>query len=83
MEVTVSLYGELRKYLQPGKGSPFTLGVAPGMAVKDVLDHMGVPADFPVAVVVNGVHRYRQWQLRDGDVLSIFGMSAFGQQREA
>lgn len=53
------------------------------MAVKDVLDHMGVPADFPVAVVVNGVHRYRQWQLRDGDVLSIFGMSAFGQQREA
>lgn len=82
MEVTVSVYGELRKYLQPGKRSPFTLGVAPGMAVKDVLDHMGIPADFPLAVVVNGVHRYRQWQLRDGDVLSIFGMSAFGQQRE-
>jgi hypothetical protein len=81
VEVTVNLYGDLRKYLQPGKGSTFTLGVAPGMAVKDVLDHLGVPADFPVAIVVNGVHRYRQWQLADHDVLSLFSLGAFAQQQ--
>ena len=82
MEVTVSLYGELRRYLQPGRDSTFPLGVGPGMAVKDVLDHLGIPGDYPVAVVVNGVHRYRKWQLRENDVLSIFGMSAFGERQE-
>jgi hypothetical protein len=79
VEVTVNLYGELRKYVQPGKQPTFSVGVAPGMAVKDVLEHLGVPGDFPVAVVVNGVHRYRQWQLSDHDVLSLFSMSAFAQ----
>ena len=79
MEVTVNLYGELRRYLQPGKEAMFSLGVAPGMAVKDVLEHLGVPGDFPLAVVVNGVHRYRHWQLSDHDVLSLFSMSAFAE----
>lgn len=79
MEVTVNLYGELRKHLAPGKKPPMGLKVPAGMAVRDVLDYLKVPADAPLSVVVNGEHRDRAHTLSDGDVLSVFSMAAFGE----
>ena len=63
MEVTVNLYGELRKHLAPGKKPPIGLRVPAGMAVRDVLDYLNVPADSPLSVVVNGEHHDRGDQL--------------------
>jgi len=79
VEVAVNLYGELRKYLQPNQQPTFVLGVPAGMAVNDVLGHLKVPPELPVAVVVNGVHRHREWRLQDHDVLSLFGLGAFAE----
>ena len=77
MEVTVNLYGEVSKYASKRS---FALTVPSGMAVKDVLDHLKIPADLPLAVVVNGIHQDRDHRLADADVLSVFGMGAFQAQ---
>jgi hypothetical protein len=77
MEVTVNLYGDLRKHLAPGKKPPIGLKVPAGLAVTDVLEYLKVPSEAPVSVVVNGEHRDRAYRLSDGDVLSVFSMAAF------
>ena len=79
MEVTVNLYGDLRKHLAPGKRPPIGLKVPAGLAVSDVLDYLSVPGDKPVAVVVNGEHHDRAYRLSDGDVVSVFSMAAFAE----
>ena len=77
MDVTVNLYGELRKYRAPGKGSSVTLRVPNGLTVRDVLDYLKIPSEAPLSVVVNGEHGDREQHLAEGDVLSVFSMSAF------
>jgi hypothetical protein len=77
LEVTVNLYGDARKYLPQGKKPTFTLKVPAGMAASHVLDYLKIPADAPLAIVVNGVHQDRHCRLSDLDVLSVFGMEAF------
>ena len=74
MEVTVNLYGEVRKY---GKKAAFTLRVPAGTSVADVLAYLKVPETEPLAVVVNGAHVARAQPLAEDDVLSIFSMAAF------
>jgi molybdopterin converting factor small subunit len=77
MEVTINLYGELRRHLAPGKKPPIGLRVPAGLAVRDVLDYLKVPSDAPLSVVVNGEHQDRAYALSDGDVVSVFSMAAF------
>lgn len=79
MEVTVNLYGDLRKHLA-GKKPPIGLRVPAGLAVRDVLDYLNVPGEAPLSVVVNGEHHDRDFRLSDGDVLSVFSMAAFGER---
>jgi len=80
VEVTGNLYGELRK---DDKKATFTLGLPAGTSVSDVLDFLKVPAEEPVAIVVNGLHMQRSHRLADADVLSMFSMGAFGQEASA
>lgn len=75
----MNVYGEVRKYLTPGRKPTFELRVPAGMAVNDVLDYLKVPEDLPVAVVVNGIHRSRAYRLAEADVLSVFPMTAFAE----
>ncbi|MHB8618351.1 MAG: ubiquitin family protein [Chloroflexota bacterium] len=77
MQVTVNLYGELMGYLPTGKRSPLAVKAAEGCCAADLLSHLGVPSELPLAVVVNGGHRDPSYRLADGDVLSIFSLSAF------
>lgn len=77
MEVTVNLYGELRKYRAPGKTPTVNLRVPAGLMVRDVLDYLKIPDATPVAVVVNGQHQDREHRLSEGDVLSVFSMATF------
>jgi sulfur carrier protein ThiS len=75
VEVTVNLYGELRKYVGSGKKLPLALRVPAGLAVRDVLDYLKIPAGAPLAVVVNGEHHDRTRTLSEGDVVSVFSMA--------
>ncbi|HLG70804.1 MAG TPA: MoaD/ThiS family protein [Chloroflexota bacterium] len=77
MDVTVNLYGELRKYRAPGKGSSVALRVPNGLTVRDVLEYLKIPSETALSVVVNGEHRDREHRLGEGDVLSVFSMAAF------
>ncbi len=77
MEVTVNLYGELRAYLPVGKPGAVALKVPTRTTVRDVLNYLRVPADLPLAVVVNGIHRDKDYRIVEADVLSVFSMAAF------
>ncbi|MDE3076545.1 MAG: MoaD/ThiS family protein [Chloroflexota bacterium] len=77
MEVTVNLYGELRAYLPVGKPGAVRLRVPTRTTVRDLLNYLHVPADLPLAVVVNGAHRDKDYRVADADVLSVFSMAAF------
>ena len=77
MEVHINLYGEVKSYLPAGKKSSFSLRVPEGTAVRDILDYLKVPAQAPLAVVVNGAHHDSFYRVVDSDVLSIFSMAAF------
>ena len=80
MEVTVNLYGEVRKY---GKKPAFTLRVPASTSVADVLAYLKLPEAEPMAVVLNGAHVGRSQPLAEDDVLSIFSMAAFGSDAAA
>ena len=48
--------------------------------VADVLAHLKVPEEEPLAIVRNGTHVERTQPLAEDDVLSIFSMAAFGSE---
>ena len=76
MEVTVNLYGELRKY---GKRPSFALRVPSSTSIASVLEFLKIPADEALSIVVNGAHVQRSYELTEADVVSLFSMSAFSQ----
>lgn len=82
MEITVNVYGEVRKRLPPGKKPVFALRAPSKTSVQQILDYLKLPADLPLAIVVNGDHSRRDRDLADGDVISLFSMATFepGQQ---
>lgn len=80
MEVTVNLYGDARKYAAK---TAFSLRVPSSTVVRNVLEYLKIPDDVPLAVVVNGLHRDRDYELDDLDVLSVFGMGAFASEPQA
>ena len=73
----MNLYGEARTCLAPGKKPVVALRVPTATTVQRVLDYLKLPPDMPLAIVVNGTHSGRDRDLADGDVISIFSMSAF------
>jgi sulfur carrier protein len=79
MKITVALYATLSKYLPPdAQNRRATIEVKDGATVRDVLDQLGVAADLPNILLVNGRQSPEATALKDGETLSVFPPLAGG-----
>lgn len=79
MDIEVRLFATFRDYL-PKEGSGFSIKreVSIGTSVGDVVRELGLPADIPRIIIVNGSHAEESYLFREGDVVSIFPPIAGG-----
>jgi molybdopterin converting factor small subunit len=79
MKIEVALFATLSKYLPPGaQNRRAVIEVKDGATVREVMDQLGVPADLPNILLVNGRQAPDQTVLRDGETLSVFPPLAGG-----
>jgi molybdopterin converting factor small subunit len=79
MEVRLSLYASLGKYLPTKEGcNPLIIKVENGTTIGDLLDQLNVPADVPKILFLNGAHSERNTLLNDGDEVGAFPPVAGG-----
>jgi molybdopterin converting factor small subunit len=73
MKITVKLHGILRDYRPPGvKVDQFEIEVAEGAAVRQAVQHFGIPTQRVHAVFVNGVEAELETELHQGDHVRLF-----------
>ena len=79
MKVEIRLFANLAKLLPPGsQNKRATMTVRKGTTVDDLLDKLNIPPRITNIVMVNGVHRDREAELNEGDVVSVFPPIAGG-----
>jgi molybdopterin converting factor small subunit len=79
MKIEVKLFANFRDYLPEGSDRfSCMVKVNPSGCVSDVLGKLGLPADHPKIILINGVHGKEDDLLKDGDVLSVFPPVAGG-----
>ncbi len=80
MQVTVTVFGELRRYL--ADSDTIQVEVPEEATVADVLAHLGVPADQVWMSAVNDLVVEADHPLTDGDRLEVFHPVGGGQEAE-
>ena len=79
IQVEVRLFATLRKYAPGGKGGePLAVSVPENTTIRDLLVQLGVPLEATKQVFVNHRHQNMDYQLQDGDRVSIFPPVAGG-----
>ena len=79
MKVEIRLFANLAKLLPPGSQKKrAAMTVRKGATVSDLLDKLDVPEKITNIVMVNGVHKNRDTELQEGDVVSVFPPIAGG-----
>jgi molybdopterin synthase sulfur carrier subunit len=79
MKVEVKLFANFREYLPPGSSSyARLLDIEEGTTIKQVLENFKIPPSIPMILLVNGIYRQADEELRSGDVLSVFPPVAGG-----
>lgn len=79
MKVEVALYATLSKYLPPGaQNRRAVIEVKDGATVREVMNQLGIPAELPNILLVNGRQAPDAAVLKDGETLSIFPPLAGG-----
>jgi len=73
MTVSVTLFGDLRKYVSRGSPEVRTVSLAEDSTVADLLRLLGVPAEEEVTPGLNGERASRETVLHDGDAVLLFG----------
>ena len=73
MRIEVRLFATLAAFLPPlNREGATTLDVPAGSTVHDVIERLGIPADFERVSLVNGGDATPDRPLRPGDVVTIF-----------
>jgi len=82
MKVELNLYASLGRYVpdvQERKGrNSCDVEIESGTTVGALLDQLGVPADAPKVIFLNGTHSERGAVLKEGDRVSAFPPVAGG-----
>ena len=79
MKIEVALYATLGKYLPPGaQNRKAGIEIREGATVRDVMNQLGIPADLPNILLVNGRQAPDTTVLQEGQTLSIFPPLAGG-----
>lgn len=73
MQVEVRVFGGLEGYLPGVKfGQPVKVELKEGATAGELADVLGIPRGEIFTLLVNGMHRNFDWQLKDGDRVSLF-----------
>ncbi len=75
--VEVRLFASLRAYL-PEEEDICILRIDSGATVRDVLDRLNIPVEYPKIILLNAVHGSIDSTLEDNNILSIFPPIAGG-----
>ena len=79
MNVTVTLFADLRRFLPRGADGPQRYTVAPEATIADLLAVIGIPGDAEITIGVDGEVAERDTRLRDGaDVMLLSPMEGGG-----
>jgi len=79
VRVEVRLFATLAAYLPPtSREGAVTLDVPAGSTVRDVMQHLGIPADLERVSLVNGGDASAGHALQSGDIVTIFPPLAGG-----
>jgi len=79
MKIQVALFATLSKYLPPGaENRRAVIEVKDGATVREVMNQLGIPADLPNILLVNGRQAPEGAVLKDGETLSVFPPLAGG-----
>jgi len=79
MKIEVALFATLTKHLPPGaQNRRAVIEVKDGSSIRDVLNQLGVPAELPNILLVNGRQAPENTVLKDGETLSVFPPLAGG-----
>jgi sulfur carrier protein ThiS len=79
MEVRVSLFGNLGRYMPEGStGFSFAASLEDGETVQNMLDKLKLPSELPLIVIVNGGRADAGRVLKDHDDISLFLVSGGG-----
>jgi len=79
VRVEVRLFATLAAYLPPtSREGVVTLDLPAGSTVRDVMQHLGIPADLERVSLVNGGDARAGQALQSGDVVTIFPPLAGG-----
>ena len=71
MEVEVKLYSEMKRYA-PGEQTDFSVTLAPGATVGDVLTLLNIPPSSQRVVLLNGKRTTEVTPLKDQSTLVLF-----------
>ena len=72
INVRVTLFADLRRFLPPGQEGPQTYTLPVGATVADLLATIGIRAEEEVTPGLNGELAQRETALHDGDDLVLF-----------
>jgi molybdopterin converting factor small subunit len=82
LEITVKLFGTLRRYRPASAGGaphhPFSLSVAPNSTISDLMDNLAIKEGFVSAAAINGEAVANNFPLQDGDTDPLFPPAAGG-----
>jgi sulfur-carrier protein len=79
MNIEVRLFANFREFLPQGTSSfGVTKSVESPITIRELAQEMGLPANSPKIVIVNGLHADLDYLLQEGDVVSIFPPLAGG-----
>jgi molybdopterin converting factor small subunit len=79
VKVTIKLLNVYRRYLpEHAQGSAYSLQIAPGTRITELLAQIPVPMDEKPVILVNGSTPDAHQVLVDGDVVAIFPSIAGG-----
>ena len=79
MKIVVALFASLSKFLPPeAQNRRATIEVTDGATVREVLNHLGLPAESSNILLVNGRQARESTVLKDGETLSVFPPLAGG-----
>ncbi|MCX7991650.1 MAG: MoaD/ThiS family protein [Proteobacteria bacterium] len=74
MKITVKLFATLRDF-----GPKYSeIEIKEGSKLYDVIKHFKIPDDFPLIRLVNGDFANNDYELKDGDIVSLFPPIAGG-----
>jgi molybdopterin synthase sulfur carrier subunit len=76
--VEVRLFGHLRRYLPTTESPSVQLDAVEGHTVEKLINDLGIPAEDPKVILVNGLHTDLDHPLQEGDRVSIFPPIAGG-----